>query len=128
MRRENRIVELAVWGFDESPDRDRCVASDDLACVWERAAKLVKSCPKWHSISPVLDDATEHLKDRLSTYATRSDVQMEFEGFEWRLAVVDRWRRPVRRKVIRISITEHFETLNSEDEKGAEHEHCNDAR
>jgi hypothetical protein len=288
MRRENRIVELAAWGFDESPDRDRCVASDDLARVRERAAKLVKSCPKWHSISPVLDDATEHLKDRLSTYATRTDVQMEFEGLEWRLAVVDlrrllsfqrrlmlpaedsepeshhdfdwqprldlafppprasqftqhlnpteltlqtdnpdfsvrlkpisseaepfvltlrhgspfmevacyrdrwflrdgyhrafrllrarvfavfavmvearslkelgavqpwffpedilfsrrppavsdfasddfvlRWRRPVRRKVIRISITEHFETLNSEEEKGAEHEHCNNAR
>ena len=288
MRSENRIVELAAWGFDESPDRDRVVAADDLARVRERAADLVQSCPEWDSISPVLDDATEHLKDRLSTYATRNNVQMEFEGLEWRLAVIDlrrllcfqrrlvlpaedtdhdshqefdwqrrldlafspprasqftqrlnpteltlqtdnpdfsatlkpvskdadsiavtlchgspfvevaryrdrwflrdgyhrayrllrarvfevpavivhartldelgavqpwffpedvlfsrrppavtdftlddlvlRWRRPARRKVIRIVITEHFETLHSEEEKGAEHEHCNQAR
>jgi hypothetical protein len=288
MTRENRIVELAAWGFDESQDRDRVVAADDLARVRERAANLVRSCPEWDSISPVLEDASEHLKDRLSTYATRDDVQMEFEGLEWKLAVIDlrrllsvqrrlvlpaaeaepesrdnldwqrrldlafptrrtsefthhlnaaelamhtenpdfsvrlrptssdaepfslalchgspfmevacyrdrwflrdgyhrafrllradvfsvpaviiearsmeelgaiqpwffpedillsrrppavsdfasddfvlRWRRPVRRKVIRISVTEHFETLNSEEEKGAEHEHCNHAR
>jgi hypothetical protein len=288
MKSENRIVELAAWGFDESPDRDRVVAPDDLARVRESAANLVQSCPEWDSISPVVDDATEHLKDQLSTYATRNDVQMEFEGLEWRLAVIDlrrllcfqrrlvlpaedtqpeshhdfawqrrldlafspprasqfkqrfnpteltlqtdnpdfsvrlkpisseaepfvlalhhgspfmevaryrdrwfmrdgyhrayrllracvfavpavmvearslkelgavqpwffpedilfsrrppavsdfasedfvlRWRRPVRRKVIRISITEHFETLNSEEEKGADHEHCYDAR
>lgn len=89
MRRENRIVELAAWGFDESPDRDRVVAADDLARVRERAANLVQSCPEWYSISPVLEDATEHLKNRLSTYATRNDVQMEFEGLEWRLAVID---------------------------------------
>ena len=288
MRSENRIVELAAWGFDESQDRDQVIAADDLARVRERAATLVQSCPEWDSISPVFDDATQHLKDRLSTYATRNDVQMEFEGLEWRLAVVDlrrllsfqrrlafptedmesegyhnfdwqrrldlafppprvskytqrlnpteltlqtdnpdfrvwlksiskdtesfevavrhgspfmevadyrgrwflrdgyhrayrllqacvfavpavvvhakslvelgavqpwffpedillgrrppavsdfmsddlvlRWRRPVRRKVIRIAITEHFETMDSEEEKGAEREHCNQAR
>ncbi len=89
MRSENRIVELAAWGFDESQDRDQVIAADDLARVRERAATLVQSCPEWDSISPVFDDATQHLKDRLSTYATRNDVQMEFEGLEWRLAVVD---------------------------------------
>lgn len=288
MRSENRIVELAAWGFDESADRDRGVAAEVLTRVGERAAGVLQSCPEWESISPVLHDATEHLKDRLSAYATRNDVQMEFEGLEWRLAVIDlrrllcfqrrlvlpaediepesqhdfdwqrrldlafspprtsqlrhrmnpteltlqtdnpdfsvrlkpvsseaepfglalrhgspfmevaryrdrwflrdgyhrafrllcarvfavpavvvearnlqelgavqpwffpedvlfsrrppavsdfasdgfvlRWRRPVRRKVIRISITEHFEPLNFEEEKGAEYEHCNDAR
>lgn len=89
MRSEYRIVELAAWGFDENPDRDRGVAADDLARVRERAANLVQSSPEWDSISPVLEDATEHLKDRLLSYATRNDVQMEFEGLEWRLVVVD---------------------------------------
>ncbi len=288
MRSENRIVELAAWGFDESQDRDQVVEADDLARVRGRAANLIELQPEWDSISPVLDDATEHLKDRLSTCATRNDVRMEFEGLEWRLAVIDlrrllcfqrrlvlpgkdtepeshqefdwqrrlelafpptrvskytqrlnpteltlqtdnpdfrvwlksiskdaesfevavchgspfmevahyrgrwflrdgyhrayrllracvfavpavvvhakslvelgavepwffpedillgrrppavsdfmsddlvlRWRRPVRRKVIRIAITEHFETMDSEEEKGAEREHCNQAR
>ena len=288
MRRDNRIIELGAWGFDENPDRDRFVRADDLVDAQERAANLIQSRPKWDSISPVVDDATDQLKHRLSRYSTRNDLQMEFAGLEWKLAVVDvrrllsfqrrlvlpekelqpesieesdwqkrlelafpssrtsqftrrsnateltlktenpdfsvslkpsskdaksfevalchgspfmevaryrdrwflrdgyhrayrllrahvfavpaaivearsvkelgavepwffseevlfgdqpplvtdftsedlvlRWRRPVRRKVIRVVITEHFETLNFEEEKGAEHEHCNQAR
>lgn len=42
--------------------------------------------------------------------------------------LVLRWYRPARRKVIRVAITEDLELLNSEQEHGAEHEHCNQAR
>lgn len=89
MRRDNRIVELGAWGFDENPDRDRFVTAYYLAHVQERAANLNQSRPKWDSISPVVEDATDQLKQRLSRYSTRNDLQMEFEGLEWRLAVVD---------------------------------------
>jgi hypothetical protein len=89
VRRDNRIVELAAWGFDENPDRDRFVRADDLVDVQERAANLIQSRPKWDSISPVVDDATDQLKHRLSRYSTRNDLQMEFAGLEWKLAVVD---------------------------------------
>ena len=89
MRRDNRIIELGAWGFDENPDRDRFVRADDLVDVQERAANLIQSRPKWDSISPVVDDATDQLKHRLSRYSTRNDLQMEFAGLEWKLAVVD---------------------------------------
>ena len=53
MRRDNRIVELGAWGFNENPDRDRFVRADDLAHVQERAANLIQSRPEWDPISPV---------------------------------------------------------------------------
>src|SRR5260370_5505482 len=89
MRRDNRIIELGAWGFDENSDRDRFVIADDLALVTERAAKLIQSRPEWDSISPFVNDATDQLKQRLSRYSTRNDLQMEFEGLEWKPAVVD---------------------------------------
>ena len=37
MRRDNRIIELGAWGFDENPDRDRFVRADDLASMCRNA-------------------------------------------------------------------------------------------
>ena len=72
MMRENRIVELAAWGFNESPDCDRVVAADDLAGMQERAANLIQLLLEWDSISSVLDDATGHLNYQPSIYASRN--------------------------------------------------------
>jgi len=57
-------------------------------------------------------------------FSRRPPLVTDFLGDD----LVLRWYRPARRKVIRVAITEDFELLNFEQEHGAEHEHCNQAR
>jgi hypothetical protein len=74
-----QVRELAAWGFDDFPYRPT-----PQPRLYEVATQ-----PSASAVNPLLDDLTAAHATRLATHAKRADLQAEFEGLSWSLAIVD---------------------------------------
>ncbi|HVJ07829.1 MAG TPA: hypothetical protein VM554_05555 [Acidisarcina sp.] len=106
MIRENLILEIDTWGFDENLDRP--VFTEVVERAQAHVEEVLASLPEWNSRAAVVEDVPEEVQKALTQIAERSDLQVELQGLDWTLGVVD-LRRLVsfqRRLVLRHEITE----------------------
>jgi hypothetical protein len=89
MTQWNQIVELAGWGMDQEPDRERYCDHGTMFQVRENAERLLRCRPVWESTSPIVSEATRDLAELLASHAQRADFQREFSGLKWQMQVVD---------------------------------------
>lgn len=83
--REDLIVELAAWGFDENPERPIAIAQQGA----EHAGKILSFLSEWNAPDAVLETVPAQMQAALARAAERDDVQAEFDGLVWRVGVVD---------------------------------------
>jgi hypothetical protein len=82
------IHELAGWGFDPETDRST-VPAEALDRVARTAARLLIDRAPHIPASPCLDPSSPHLRTLLRDRASVVARSGEFEGFDWKLAMVD---------------------------------------
>jgi hypothetical protein len=85
MMRHNLILELAAWGFDESPERPLALLNGAQARAEEVLARRQAS----EARPAIAHDIPDGLQEMLGRIAEREDIQAEFHGFEWEIGVVD---------------------------------------
>jgi hypothetical protein len=85
----NQVVELAGWGMDEEPDRERYCDPGTIAQSQADAERLVRHRPVWKSVSPIVPEAARGLAELLKIHTERADFQREFSGLEWQIQVMD---------------------------------------
>jgi len=85
----NQIVELAVWGMDQQPDRERYCDHNTMFQIRENAERRVRCGPVWESTSPIVPEATRDLAESHASHAQRADFQREFGGLKRQMQIVD---------------------------------------
>lgn len=83
--RDNLILELSAWGFDEVPERSFALIDRAQA----RTEEVLASRPAWDARSAIVHEIPAHLQEMLGLIAGRDDLQAEFQGLVWELGVVD---------------------------------------
>ncbi len=85
------VTELIAWGLDAYPYRDS--ATDD---IHGEIAKHVKQAQQrlserdcYESCTPLLLEQRESINHLLAECEQRPDLQVEYEGLDWTLGVVD---------------------------------------
>lgn len=88
---EVSIHELIAWDLDEYPYRSSGMklSAEEFAEKAARAASIVSERRSYTQCNAVLDSETREIRELLSSYMTRSDLQREYEGLVWSLRVVD---------------------------------------
>ena len=112
MKREDLILELAAWGFDENPERPVTLMHRSQVCREQDLALR----PAWDSRTAVIEDIPTDVQKALSRIALRDDLQTEFHDLDWRLGVVDLRRLASfqRRLKLRDQVVEHRKSADWE--------------
>jgi hypothetical protein len=85
MMRENLILELSAWGFDDVAERPFALIDG----AQSRAEEVLASRQVWDARSAIVHEIPLDLQEMLGRIAERNDIQTEFQGLVWELGVVD---------------------------------------
>ena len=85
MIRDNLILELSAWGFDDVPERPFALIDGART----HAEEVLASRRVWNGRSAIVHEIPLKLQEMLERIVERDDVQAEFQGLIWELGVVD---------------------------------------
>ena len=85
------VTELIAWGLDGYPYRD--LAADEkhseIAKHFEQAQQRLSERDCHENCTALLSEKTDSIIHLLAACERRPDLQMEYEGLDWKLGVVD---------------------------------------
>lgn len=85
MIRDNLIIELSAWGFDDVPERPFALIDGARA----PAEEVLASHRVWDGRSAIVHEIPLDLQEMLGRIAERNAIRAEFHGLVWELGVVD---------------------------------------
>jgi hypothetical protein len=85
------VTELIAWGLDDYPYRDSAMSDKraEIAKHVEQAQQSLSGRDCYESCTALLLEETESINHLLTEHEQRPDLQVEYEGLDWMLGVVD---------------------------------------
>lgn len=84
-----KIRELAAWGFDDGSRGDVDLSSAESQQFVDRARSIVRGRTALSDTDAVVHELTASERSRYSHHLVRKDIQAEYAGLRWTIAVVD---------------------------------------
>jgi hypothetical protein len=113
------VTELIAWELDDYPYRDSATSDRHTARHVEQAQQILSERDCYESCTALLLDETKRVGHLLTKCEQRPDLQLEYEGLDWTLGVVDLRRLlAFQRRLVFSSSVRDFSTPAQDDWSG----------
>lgn len=111
------VYELMAWGLDEYSYRSSAtnLGDEKIARQVDQARRRLGRRKCYASCRALLGEETESIEHLLAATAQRTDLQEEYEGFDWMLGVVDLHRLLAFQRRLVFSPTRYFSPIPGQD-------------